>query len=159
VFTIFDAIDRTAALGVKHMSLSGNALLDKDAKPVGLVTLADKDMEAIKTKVVSAGISWPFVNTGVVNLSTNEAQSRKVFEFARKWGVDTLVAEPGPEALDVVEKLCKEYSGNTPLYLKLRDDKENINLELLSRKFRIKPVNEMVRKFKGIPEVEVEVVY
>jgi sugar phosphate isomerase/epimerase len=110
LFTIFDAIDKTAALGIKHMSLSGSVLLDKNAKPVGSVTLADKDMEAIKAKMISAGISWPFVNIGVVQLTTNEVQSRKVFEFAKKWGVDTLVSEPETNALDTVEKLCKEYN-------------------------------------------------
>jgi len=110
VFTIYDAIDKTAALGVKHMSLSGSILLDRDAKPVGSVSLANKDMEAIKAKMISAGISWPFVNIGVVQLTTNEVQSRKVFEFAKKWDIDTLVAEPADEALDLVEKLCKEYN-------------------------------------------------
>lgn len=109
LFTIYDAIDKTAALGVKHMSLSGSVLLDKDAKPVSSVGLADKDMEAIKARMLSAGIRWPFVNMGVVQLTTNEVKSRKVFEFARKWGIDTLVAEPADEALDLVEKLCKEY--------------------------------------------------
>src|ERR1035437_7141162 len=106
----FDAIDKTAALGIKRMSLSGSVLLDKDAKPVGSVTLADKDMEAIKAKKISAGISWPFVNIGVVQLTTNEVQSRKVFEFAKKWGIDPLVSEPETTALDTVEKLCKEYN-------------------------------------------------
>jgi len=109
VFTIFDAIDKTAALGIKHMSISGNVIL-AGTNSVTTVTVADKDMEAIKSKMISAGISWPFVNIGVVQLPPNEAESRKVFEFARKWEIPILVAEPAPEALDVVEKLCKEYN-------------------------------------------------
>ncbi len=109
VFTIFDAIDKTAALGIKHMSISGSVLL-AGSNSVTTVTLADKDMQAIKAKMISAGISWPFVNIGVVQLPPNEAESRKVFEFARKWEIPILVAEPVPEALDVVEKLCKEYN-------------------------------------------------
>jgi sugar phosphate isomerase/epimerase len=60
--------------------------------------------------MIAAGLSWPFVNIGVVQLPPNEAESRKVFEFARKWEIPILVAEPAPEALDVVEKLCKEYN-------------------------------------------------
>jgi sugar phosphate isomerase/epimerase len=50
------------------------------------------------------------VNIGVVQLPPDEAKSRKVFEFAKKMGIDTLVAEPEPAALDTVEKLCKEYN-------------------------------------------------
>jgi DNA polymerase-3 subunit alpha len=58
-----------------------------------------------------------------------------------------------------IEDVCQEYSGNTPLYLKLRDERENINLELLSRRFRVNPVNDMVRKMKKAGEVDVEVVF
>ncbi len=50
------------------------------------------------------------MNIGVVKLPPEEAESRKVFEFAKKMGIDTLVAEPEPAALDTVEKLCKEYN-------------------------------------------------
>jgi len=109
LFTIYDAIDKTAALGIKHMSISGSVLLS-GTNPVTTVNLSDKDMEAIKAKMLSAGISWPFVNIGVVQLPPNQAQSRKVFDFARKWQIPILVAEPEPAALDVVEKLCKEYN-------------------------------------------------
>jgi len=58
-----------------------------------------------------------------------------------------------------IEGVCQEYSGNTPLYLKIRDDHENINLELLSRKFRVNPVNDMVKKMKKVGELDVEVVF
>ena len=52
----------------------------------------------------------------------------------------------------------KTYSGNTPLFLKIQDDKENINLELLSRKFRVNPVNDMAIQMKKAGALEVEVV-
>ena len=107
-FSIFDAIDKTAALGVKYMSISGHVSLD-GSNNVITVNLSDHEMEAIKAKMMADGISWPFVNIGVVDLPADEARSRKVFEFAQKWGIAILVAEPAPGALDTVEKLCKEY--------------------------------------------------
>lgn len=58
-----------------------------------------------------------------------------------------------------LETVCQEFSGGTPFYLNLRDEKENISLELLSRKFRVKPVNDMVKKMRKIPDIEVDVVY
>ena len=64
-----------------------------------------------------------------------------------------------PTLVKQLESLCQEYSGGTPFYLKLRDESENISLELLSRKFRVKPVNDMVKRIRKIPDVEVEVVY
>jgi DNA polymerase III subunit alpha len=54
-----------------------------------------------------------------------------------------------------IESICNEYSGSTPLFVSLKDVEENITLELLSRKVRVKAVNELVQKMKKIPEVEV----
>jgi sugar phosphate isomerase/epimerase len=106
-FSIFECIDKTAALGLKHMSLSGSVSLD-GKNSTTTVNLPDKDAEAIKNAVAAKGIK--LVNIGVVKLPPDEAESRKVFEFAKKMGIDTLVAEPVPAALDLVEKLCKEYN-------------------------------------------------
>jgi len=63
------------------------------------------------------------------------------------------------EMIGIIEDVCQEYTGNTPLYLKIHDSKENINLELLSRKFRISPVNDMVKELKKAGEIDVEVVF
>jgi sugar phosphate isomerase/epimerase len=106
-FSIFECIDKTAALGLKHMSLSGSVSLN-GTNSVTTVQLSDKDAEAIKQAATDKGIK--LVNIGVVTLPPDEAKSRKVFEFAKKMGIDTLVAEPEPAALDTVEKLCKEYN-------------------------------------------------
>jgi L-ribulose-5-phosphate 3-epimerase len=106
-FSIFECIDKTAALGLKYMSLSGSVSLDGKTSVV-TVNLSDKDAEAIKQAAAAKGIK--LVNIGVVKLPPDEAESRKVFEFAKKMGIDTLVAEPVPAALDTVEKLCKEYN-------------------------------------------------
>jgi DNA polymerase III subunit alpha len=62
------------------------------------------------------------------------------------------------EMINEIEKICNEFSGSTPLYVSLKDQEENITLELLSRKVRVRPGNDFVKKMKGIPEVEVEVV-
>jgi len=63
------------------------------------------------------------------------------------------------EMIGRIEDVCQEYTGNTPLYLKIQDAGENINLELLSRKFRVSPVNEMVKQMKKAGEIEVAVVF
>jgi DNA polymerase-3 subunit alpha len=60
-----------------------------------------------------------------------------------------------PELIGSHEDLCREFAGNTPLYMKVRDEQENISLELLSRKFRVNPINDMVKKAKKIADIEV----
>lgn len=107
-FTIFDAIDKTAALGVKYMSISGGVILEGTNR-VTTVNLSDAQRAAIDAKLAADGFG-NFVNIGVVQLPADEARSRKVFEFAKKWGINVLVAEPETDALDTVEKLCKEYN-------------------------------------------------
>jgi len=108
-FPIADAIDMTAALGVHYMSISGSINF-VGTNSVGTATLSEKDQQALWDKLQAAGIAPKFVNMGVVQLPADEAKNRKVFEFAKKFGVDTLVAEPATNALDTVEKLCKEFN-------------------------------------------------
>ena len=107
-FSIFDAIDKSADLGVKYMSISGSAILDGTNR-LTTVNLTPAQRGEIDKKLKSRGFG-NFVNIGVVQLPADEAKSRQVFEFAKAWGIDTLVAEPEPNALDTVEKLCKEYN-------------------------------------------------
>ena len=106
-FSIFECIDKTAALGLKHMSLSGSVNLD-GTHMATTTQISDEQAAAIQKAVAAKGIK--LVNIGVVKLPPDEAESRKVYEFAKKMGIDTLVAEPEPAALDTVEKLCKEYN-------------------------------------------------
>ena len=62
------------------------------------------------------------------------------------------------EMIGVIEDVCQTYAGNTPLFLKIHDDKENISLELLSRKFRVNPINDMAVQMKKAGALEVDVI-
>ena len=108
-FSIDDAIAKTAAMGVHYMSISGSVNL-VGTNSVGTTTISEQDQQDLLAKLKAAGIALKFVNIGVVQLPPDEAKSRKVFEFAKQFGIDTLVAEPATNALDTVEKLCKEYN-------------------------------------------------
>src|ERR1039458_2569832 len=70
-FSIFECIDKTAALGLKYMSLSGSVNLGDTnglggTNSVTTVNLSDKDAEAIQKAVAAKGIK--LVNIGVVQL-------------------------------------------------------------------------------------------
>lgn len=120
-FSIFEAIDKTAALGIKNMSISGTVNLeDADGKIVKRPTpsLSGQEAASIKARMTEKGIDPAFVNMGVVKPGLNEAESRKIFEAAKRLGIAVLVAEPevhnkmeelGP-VMDVLEKLAKEYN-------------------------------------------------
>ena len=120
-FSIFEAIDKTAAAGVKHMSISGSVNLpDADGKftKSSTVRMTTNQVADITARMKAKGFSPVFVNMGVVKPGLDEAESRKIFEGAKRLGITVLVAEPethdkleelGP-VMDVVEKLAKEYN-------------------------------------------------
>jgi len=60
-FPILDAIDMTAALGVKYMSVSGTVLLD--GKRIGTLNLSDEQRATIDKKLKADGFG-NFVNMG-----------------------------------------------------------------------------------------------
>lgn len=69
--------------------------------------------------------------------------------------VKVSAADVTPELIGKIENVCTSFKGDVPLYLKLSDPDENMNLELLSRKFRINPVNDMVKQMKKVADVDV----
>jgi sugar phosphate isomerase/epimerase len=96
-------------------------------KQAGVTSLAVKDMhlpmndppEKLKAgaaAIKAAGIA--IVGGGVINMKPKagaavdaefEGSVRKAFEYARTCGFPLIIASPVPEALDVVEKMVKEF--------------------------------------------------
>jgi inosose dehydratase len=58
-------------------------------------------------KFKDAGITP--LSCGVVTLNNDEAAVRNAFEYARDCGMGTIVANPAPEALPLVERFVKEF--------------------------------------------------
>jgi DNA polymerase-3 subunit alpha len=58
------------------------------------------------------------------------------------------------EIIESIEKVCQAYKGDVPLYLRITD-RGDVNLELLSRKYRISPVNDMVKRMRKVADVDV----
>ncbi|MDV3309153.1 MAG: DNA polymerase III subunit alpha [Cyclobacteriaceae bacterium] len=58
------------------------------------------------------------------------------------------------DVIENIEKVCQDYKGDVPLYLRITDGGD-VTLELLSRKYRISPVNDMVKRMKKVADVDV----
>lgn len=104
--TLYEAMDKTAALGLKYMSLSAKVKLD-DETSVATDSLTDEQIADIKKHLAAKNLT--LVNA-YVPLPANEVKCRKQFEFAKKMGIDLLVGEPPTAALDTVDKLCREFN-------------------------------------------------
>ncbi len=107
LFTVFQAIEKTAASGAKVIELyPGQKLSAQDDVPFTHDSPPEL-REKLKAKLKEHGLI--VVAYGVVGLSKNEEANRKVFEFAKDMGIRVINSEPSPDALDAVEKLVKEY--------------------------------------------------
>jgi len=49
------------------------------------------------------------INYGVETLPNDEKASRKIFDFAKDMGVETIQAEPDEASMEMLDKLCQEY--------------------------------------------------
>jgi sugar phosphate isomerase/epimerase len=113
--TLFEAIDNTAQLGLKYIEAFPGQSLSKDQPDIKVnETLPADARKTLKTKLSDSGVK--LVNFGVCNLTKNEADSRRMFEFAKDMGVETLVAEPPEDAFDILDKMCGEYNINIAIH-------------------------------------------
>jgi sugar phosphate isomerase/epimerase len=113
--SLADAIDATASLGLHYIEAIpgqklGNGLPDV---PFGEGMPADA-RTALKKKLSDSGVK--LVNYGVCGLFKDPAQSRKVFEFAKDMGIETLVSEPAEDAFETLDKLCQEFAINVAIH-------------------------------------------
>ena len=107
-YTFFETVDKLKALGIAYLqAYPGQALGNGYGKDVFDESMPEAAMKAAQAKLREAGVS--VVAYGVVEIGTTEAAIRKVFDFARKMGIRTVVCEPADDAFPMLEKLLKEY--------------------------------------------------
>ena len=106
-FSVFEAIDKTASTGAKVIEFFPGQKLSPAEPDVKFSHDAPPEVwEKVKAKLKEAGITP--VAYGVVGLSKDEAASRKVFDFAKSFGIRVINTE-SVDAIDTFEKLVKEY--------------------------------------------------
>jgi sugar phosphate isomerase/epimerase len=76
--------------------------------------MTEQQVAAVKQKLSDAGIQ--VTAFGVVGLSENEAESRRVFDWCKTMGVKVINTEVERSAFDVLEKLCEEYQIKVALH-------------------------------------------
>jgi sugar phosphate isomerase/epimerase len=108
MFSFYDAVDKAASLGLCWIEAYPGQQLSSEKPDVKMNHEMPAELrQQVKKKLAESGVT--LVNYGVVRLPDEEADCRKVFDFAKDMGIETIVAEPTPEAFDLVERLCKEY--------------------------------------------------
>ncbi|MHC4062650.1 MAG: sugar phosphate isomerase/epimerase family protein [Planctomycetota bacterium] len=107
-FSFYDAVDKAASLGLCWIeAYPGQKVSDENPDVKMNHEMSAEMRQQVKKKLAERGVK--LVNYGVVRLVNDEAECRKVFDFCRDMGIETIASEPKAEAFDLVERLCKEY--------------------------------------------------
>jgi sugar phosphate isomerase/epimerase len=105
--TFFEAVDKAAGLGIKYLeAFPGQKLKPGSQEGMG-PGLSDAACEEIKKKLADAG-GLKLVAFGVCGVPSDEQGARKMFEWAKKMGIEVLVTETEPN--EIHDKLCTEFN-------------------------------------------------
>jgi sugar phosphate isomerase/epimerase len=104
--SFFETVDKAAGLGVKYLEIYPGQKLKPDSDVKVNKDMSDETIAEIKKKLKDAG-GLKLVAYGVDGVPTDEKGARKVFDWAKKMGIEVLVTETKPN--DVLDKLCTEY--------------------------------------------------
>ena len=106
-FTVFEAIEKTAEAGGKVIEFyPGQKLSKEEPNVVWDHNASPETIQKVKDKL--AQYKMKAVNYGVVQVPKDEAQARRLFEFAKAMGLRAITTE-SVDALDTIEKMVKEY--------------------------------------------------
>jgi type 1 glutamine amidotransferase/sugar phosphate isomerase/epimerase len=113
-YTLFEAIERTAKLGLPYMGGLSFQKVSKEIDKNFDYNLTDDELKQIRLKLDSAGVR--LLTYYIQQIPGDEVGCRKVFEFGRKIGIETFMSEPAVDALDTIEKFCDEYDINVAIH-------------------------------------------
>lgn len=108
LFTLEETLGKLNELGLKYVELyPGQKIGAGLGEETTNHNASEETIQKLKQLLESKGIQP--VCYGVVS-GKDEAEWRKVFEFAKELGIETITSEPAYNQLDLVEKLCEEYT-------------------------------------------------
>ena len=113
-YTLFEAIEKTAELGLAYMGGLSFQKVSREIDKNFDDGLTDEELKEIRLKLDSAGVRM--LTYYFHQIPGDRAGCRRIFEFARKIGIETFMSEPKPEALDTIEKSCQEYGINLAIH-------------------------------------------
>jgi sugar phosphate isomerase/epimerase len=112
--SFYEALDVIAGLGIRNVEPCFFLRLDKE-RPDLLTSeaLSPSHRRELKARLADRGVKM--VNY-YAPVDGNTENFRKIFDFAKEMGVETLVAEPPAEVFDKLDQLCDEYKINLAIH-------------------------------------------
>ncbi len=107
-FTFRETLDKVRALGLHYLQAYPGQRLSEETGDLAF----DHDLSVEQQRLVRGWLretQITLVAYGVVGLGTTEAEHRRVFDFARRMRIGTIVTEPEAEDYSLIERLVGEY--------------------------------------------------
>lgn len=112
-FTFEEGLQKASSLGLKYVeAYSGQPISSGNSNPTHF-TSDDASRTEMKSLLKKYGIK--LVNYGVIK-AKDEQEWKKVFDFAKEMGIQTITAEPGRDQFDFLEKMCNDYKINIAIH-------------------------------------------
>jgi sugar phosphate isomerase/epimerase len=108
-FTFAEMLPKLKELGVTGVEAYPGQNLSADMPGAKFdENMTGEQMAKVREWLRAAGVT--LYGYGVVDIGRTEASMRKVFDFARKMGIRTIVCEPADDEFTLLEKMVKEYN-------------------------------------------------
>ncbi len=107
--SLFEAIDKAKEAGLKCIEVFPGQRISKDVSAGFNPDAPMSALAQVKIKLEKAGVK--LTSYGVEpDFGKDERSARKLFDFAKIMGIDTLVTEPAKGSFDLLDKLTEEYA-------------------------------------------------
>jgi sugar phosphate isomerase/epimerase len=107
--TVEYSIGIAKQIGVHYIEIYPGQKIFNDEKEKGTFGPQMTDEEIKKILEIAKDNDVKIIDTGVIGISSNEAEARKLFDWAKTMGITTIISEPEPKALPMIDKLAGEY--------------------------------------------------
>jgi len=112
--TLYETIRRVAALGFKEtVGFSWQKLDPKQPGAVFNEQMSATQRRETKERLADAGVR---MGSCYCSPLAKEGDCRKLFDFCREMGIETIDGEPPHDGYDMIEKLCNEYKLNMAVH-------------------------------------------
>lgn len=111
--TFFEAAAKADELRLGIVQGSSTQLVSIEIPKKLDYNLAPGELSGVKERLRALNMRMPAYHTAV--MGPNDGDMRKLFEFAKGLGVETIVSSPAPESLPAVDKLAEEFGVNVAI--------------------------------------------
>jgi sugar phosphate isomerase/epimerase len=114
-FSFFEALKRIKGLGIKYVQPYPGQVLEKNNPNVRFDhNLPEDHIDRVKKELKELDLT--LVSYGVVNFKNVEEEMSKVFAFAQRMGIRTIVTEPSYDDYSLIDKMVKKYRINVAIH-------------------------------------------